>query len=260
MEPVGPVKPARPSRRNGRLIAAICVVAIVVLIIAADVAARAITKNVVEGRLRAALVLPSRTPIEVEVGGFSVLAQLVQGRLDRLEIAVPGVTVDGLTGDARVRAEGFPFDQEETVTDVLIEFRMNAEQLRVLSANLSGLPISSVEIADTDIRIVAEFEALGLAVPIGVGIEPRADSGRLTFTPTSVSVAGASISANELRQLFGAPGVLALRTQSFCIAQNLPVSLELTSARIDADELVMIVAGGGVPVSRVALDERGSCG
>ena len=250
-----------PERRGGRIAVGLVVVVLVIagLVVAADLAARSIATNAVEVQLRNALSLPSSAPVDVKVGGFSILVQLSQGRLADLDISIPRVAFGDLTGDADVRALGVPFDREGMVDSVDIKFRMNADELKALSANLSGLPVSSVEIADPDIRIVADFEALGVAVPIGVGIEPGTESGQLTFVPTSITIGGATISADELRQVFGAPGVLALRTQSVCIAQNLPASLTVTDVGIDADELVLTLEGSAVPLGGPALEARGTC-
>ncbi|MBC7725092.1 MAG: DUF2993 domain-containing protein [Burkholderiaceae bacterium] len=258
---VGEPASIAPRRRRRRVIIAVSVVAVLVaaLAIAADVAARAITTTAVTSQLRSALALPADSAVDVRVGGFSMLAQLAQGRLDQVDITAPGVTFGELSGDAVVTGLGIPLDRSQTVDSVSIDFRVDQSQLTALSANLSGLPVSDVELSDSDIRIVAEFTAFGVTVPIGVGLLPGADSGALTFSPQSITVAGATISADELRQLFGAPGVLALRTQSICIAQYLPASLELSAVSVDAPDLVLSLRGSVVPIDEAALALKGDC-
>lgn len=254
------MSPTVEPRRRRRLPAV--VVAVLLLsaaIVAADIAVRAYVSDRIETSVRTGLGIQPDVPVEVDVEGFSVLAQLATGRLSRIELSSDSVTFGELTGAADVTAIGVPLDRAQPVEGLTLAFSVAESELEALSANLSGLPITSVAIEGSEIQISAEFAVFGLAVPLGVGLEPEAVDGRLAFTPSSITLSNATFTADELRRQFGRTADTALQTQDFCVAQYLPSVFVLDSAELRGHELSLGFEAPDVILGDETFAAMGTC-
>lgn len=251
-------------RRRRPLVALSVVILIlgmlVVVAVVVDSAVRTTVEERIGGEIRGALALPSDAPLDVEIGGTSMLLQLLAGSIDRVKVESESVTLGGLTGPARLVARGVPTDTSRPVDSVALEFGATEESLTAISANLSGLPITSVAIDHDEIDVSASFEALFISLPLGVGLRPAADQGQIAFTPTSIRLGDAEFDAGELRDRFGALGERALQTQNLCIAQYLPASLALEDVRLDDPRMVLTFGGSDVLLDEASLSVVGNCG
>ncbi len=253
--------PPRRSRRGRNVLAGVIVtiVLLVTAVIAAEVLTRQIVTDTVRDQLRSSLALADSTPVDVEVAGPSVLLQVLSGRLDSVAATASEVSFGDLSGDARLRASGVPIRGDGTADELALTFTVADSELTDLSANLSGLPITDVQIERPGVRFSAEFEVLAFALPLSVTVTPEVVDGAIAFTPTSVSLGDQSYSAAELRRTFGSLADTALATQDFCIARYLPRAFELEAVSLGADSLTFRFGGTDVALTERELSTNGTC-
>lgn len=227
------------------------------VIVAADFASRAYVRDLVGKRIAAAFGLDEQP--EVAVGGFSMLVQLAAGELDRVDVAARSATLGGLTGAVDATATGIPLNQSLPVESLSVGFAIGEEELDKLSDNLSGVPITSIDIDGNNILVAVGFEVFGSPVPIELAIAPGAADGQLTFEPRSISLNDATVTAEQLRRLFGGVADAVIRTQSFCIARHLPDAFKLESVEIRGELVELAVNADGAVLNEDALAATGAC-
>ena len=103
------------------------------------------------------------------------------------------------------------------------------------------------------------FSVLGLAIPVGVTLTPSAADGGIVLTPASIQVAGNVVSADDLRSRFGAVADGVLKDYDVCIAQYLPVGLNLTDIAVQGDRVIAGFAVDPGIVTDPALQAKGTC-
>lgn len=220
---------------------------------------RAAAEERVGTEIRAALSLPADAPLDIEIGGLSMILQLLTGSIEEVTIESSSVTLGGLTGPARLAASGVPVDLSAPAESVELAFGATEQSLTEISANLSGLPITSVAIEGEQIAVSAQFEALFVSLPLAVGLSPAAVDGQIAFTPTSIRLGEAEFDADDLRSRFGAIAERALQTQNVCVAQYLPAALALESVRLADPRMVLTFTGTDVALDEASLSVLGSC-
>lgn len=252
---------SKAGRRGlrGLVVFLLLVVLLVAAVVVADIATRQHVEGVVADKVRSALSLPKKTPVAVQVGGFSVLQQLAQGRIDSIDIETPSVSVGGITGSLSGRAIGVPLDEKRSVQHLTIDFGVAEDQLVKLAGNVAGVPVTKISLAPPDLSVLADVTVLGAAIPVTVAVTPTVSDGQLAFTPKSASVFGATLSAQDLRDRFGAVARTALETRDFCIATSLPKAFAVNTLSVKTHEIVLGLAATDVPLSDSSLQIRGTC-
>lgn len=214
---------------------------------AVDGWARQQVADYVTDKVQQVLSLESTEGVDVNVAGFSVIAQVLTGSLEEIAVDVDDVQIGDLSGGVALTARGVPIDLTKPVDSVEIEFRVSEESLKSVAHLLSPAAIDTVELVDGEIRFASEFRIFGFAIQVGIGVEPFADDGQIAFTPTSVELNGARTSADELVSTFGGAAKALLQTQSFCVAKWLPAAFVLRDVVVNGKELdVTIRADDGV--------------
>ncbi|WP_165068454.1 LmeA family phospholipid-binding protein [Marisediminicola senii] len=242
----------------------IVVLVLVVLAAIAAVVAEFVLRGYVEDRIRdevrSAVDLDANAPVDVTVAGALILPQVLAGELDRIDVAADDVSFGDLSGTATGTGLGVPIAEGGTVDSLDIDFVIDEDTVTALSANLSELPITSVSLVEPDIVADLEFDVLGFGVPLTVGIEPSAAGPNIEFRPTSVRLGDLDISADTLRDRFGAVAGDALDTRDFCVAEYLPEAFALDSVAVVGDELHFAVTAENAPLTQQAMETLGSCG
>lgn len=241
------------------IIAAGVVLALLVALVIADAVVRTSVRDAIARELETALPIERGSEVDVKVGGFSILAQLAAGTLERIEVNVESVTFGEISGAAEVVATGVPIDRTRAAGSVAIDFFLDEEQLQDLTDNLSGIPLDSVTIEDDEVRIGTELSVFSIPIPIGIGIEPGAEAGELTFTPSGIVLGAATVSADDLRRTFGPLADQVLETRSVCIAEFLPSAFVLEGADVERDEIVVRLGADNVVLSEEELETMGTC-
>jgi hypothetical protein len=254
-------KPARRSRFSRRLVV-VAVVALVVVVgaLVGEFFARQAATAYVRDRVVEVLALPKGAPVDVDLGGGSIILQAIAGSVNDVTVRVRQVTVGPLTGSAVLTAHGVPLDSTKPVTSLRIAASIPESGLTVLAKNLSGSPLTSITLIKNQIRVRSEFQLLAIKLPIGVFITPSAANGQLVFTPTTVELNGQSITVEALRSgILGGLASTLLRSQSLCVASYLPKALVLSGASVSGKQLVITLDGKGAVLGGAGLSSAGSC-
>ncbi|MGX1701379.1 LmeA family phospholipid-binding protein [Microbacterium sp. NPDC055357] len=254
-----PTPAARPARRGRGWVVVIAIVAL--LAVGAWFAGEAIARTVVERTIRTQVIsnlaLPSDQVIDVDLPG-PVLPQLIGGRLGEIGVRSDDVELGAFRGDVEVAAFDVPIRGGD-VRNATALVRVDDEDLRHLMSSVAEFPVEALGIAAPDVTATVELSLFGAAVPIGVSLTPSADDGALVLTPASIQVAGADVTADELRRQFGILSNAVLRDWPVCIAQYLPAGMTLTDVAVDDDELVARFAIADAILRDRALLEKGTC-
>jgi len=223
----------------------------------AEAIARSIVTSAIRGLVTTNLELPPGQTLEVEVEG-AVIPQLIGGSLDDVTIAADDIVLQGIAGDVTVQVRDVALNGS-SMGAATATVELDADQLRTLMAQIEGFPASTLAIAEPDVTISTELSLLGVGIPVGVSLVPSASGGSLVLTPASIQVAGADVTADELRRQFGVLSNAVLRDWPVCVAQYLPAGLVLSAVHVTGDELVAGFDVSPSILSDPAMRARGTC-
>ncbi len=265
VEPPTVVLEAPRKKRRGWLIALIVVGILVLLGVIAFLVADGIAKDYARDYVRARVIevlqLPEDAEVDVDLGGGSIILQALAGRIQTVDVTVPELSFGELIGAAELHAEGVPLDELEPVDVLRVDFSVDEGDLASIAGSLSGLTLESIELEDPDIVVASAFSLFGLPIPVGMSLTPSAAEGQLVFTPSSVTVAESTFTAEALLNdpLFGLFARDLLKQQSVCVAGSLPQALVLTDAAVEGDVLVLSITGDGAALGGPELSTLGVC-
>ena len=253
--------PTAPRRRRWPLITAIVVGVVLILglvaVIVGESQLRTYAENEIRQRVSQELGLESASDVSVDLGSSAILPQALRGRLDTVTVAASGVDLDRFSGDITFTALGVSTSSGKPVSRVDIAFRIPESEATELAIYLSGVDLDRVGFSDAGVEAAATLSVLGISVPAAMTLEPGvSSSGLLTFDPTTITAAGATVSADELRA--GPLGPLAakfLKQQTVCVAQGVPAGVVLSSAHVEGDTLALRFHGDDVILGR----GKGTC-
>jgi hypothetical protein len=252
--------PKRRSRWVGPVIVFIVIVGLLTAaFFVVDNVARGYAANLIETKVRSSLDVPATTPVHVTIGGTSVLLQLAVGRFDQVDIAITNLSVGDLSGDATLTARGIPIDQSKAIDSARIVFSADQAQLQKLLAGIKGVPVSTIAVKSGSVQLGGTINLLGIAVPVGVAMKPAAVDGQLALTPTSVDVAGKTLTPAEITSSLGAVGGALVATQQICVASLLPKNFVFDSIAVKGDSLTLGVTAKSVVLSSGLLSTKGVC-
>jgi hypothetical protein len=267
VEPPVAAAQAEPQAKKRRgWIVALIVVGVVLLLgliafLVADGIAKDYARDYVRARVVEVLQLPEDADVDVDLGGGSIILQALAGRIQSVDVTVPELSFGELTGAAELHAEGVPLDQAAEVEVLRVDFVIDEADLASIAGSLSGLELSSIELDAPDIVVASAFSLFGLPIPVGMSLTPSAVDGQLIFTPSSVTVAESTFTAEQLLgdPLFGFFAQDLLKQQSVCVAGNLPQALVLTGAAVEGSDLVLSITGDGAAIGGPELATLGTC-
>jgi hypothetical protein len=244
------------------IVAAIIVTSVALVagaVVVADMIARDRVTEYVSERVHTALDLDAAVPVDVTIGGTSMLAQLIAGSIDSVDIAIDSVTVGQLSGAVKVHAEGVPTDENGAADSVAIELRVQEADVQTLAKSLSGAAVNSVEFTGNELTLSSSLSFFGLSLTVDVAVSPTVHDGAIDFAPTSLSLNGATTSTEALASFFGPLAAPLTAPRTVCVAQWLPADLTLQSVTIVDKELVVTITGTDVRLDAGALSETGHC-
>jgi hypothetical protein len=254
--------PRRPRRRRGLLFGVVVVVLVVVVagVVILDGVVRSYAADQIEHKIRTELGLGLETPLTVEVGGFSVLAQLAAGALDDVQVSAEDAAFGELSGSFAVHASGLPIDTTKAVERLTADVRLDAEDVKKVIGTFGKVPLDSLTIADGALHLESEVQVFGaLRLAVGLDLAPSVANGEIALTPTAVALGGKSVSAADVKQRFPTLGDALFQKRSFCIANALPQQLVLQKARVSGDELVLSFAATHLRLDADSLAAKGTC-
>jgi hypothetical protein len=226
----------------------------------ADAWARQQVADYVTDKVQEVLSLDSDKPVTVTVAGFSVLAQLLSGTIEKVDVGVENVTIGELNGDVTLVAEGIPIDLKEPVERVQIEFAVTEESVQSIAHLLSAKAIDDVELVDSEVRFTSRLSIFGFTLDVGAGVEPFAANGEVGFTPTSILLNGTRTDVSDFTAQFGSFADALFTSRSICVAQYLPAALRLDSVVVRDDAFLVITISADKRVfSDEVLSKPGRC-
>ena len=237
-------------------------VLVVVLVAAWFVAERIVRENAttsIRTALTTALGLESGHPMDIDLGGAALLPQVISGTLDTVDVRVDDVAIDDIVADVRFSALDVPVDSSQPLRTLTATATVDESEISKLGDALSGVDVDSISLADGTVVATTVLSAFGFEVPVSAALEPSVDGGAIEFAPLSFTVNDSTLSLAQVRaSRFGDFVDSLLPQQSFCVAEYLPESIVLESARVTGRQLVLGFGGDDLVLDD--LDTPGSCG
>ena len=253
---------ASTSRRRHRrwpwVVALVVVLVLVVAFVVADAAGRAYARQQVAEKMASALGVPASS-LTVTLAATPLPIQLLDGRIDSVDVSATSVSFGPLTGALTVRASDVPLDQSAPTRNLDIEYAIDRAHLQELAATFAGGVIQTVELKPPAVVAGGSVKVLGFDVPLGVSLTPSAVHGELALTPSGVTLGGQDYTAAQLRTALGSAAAPLLAQQTFCIASYLPRALTVDSVDVTARALVVRVGGDGIVLGGSDLSTKGAC-
>ncbi|WP_345802000.1 DUF2993 domain-containing protein [Microbacterium sp. AZCO] len=254
--------PPEPRKRRSPwpwIIAAIIVVGLAVVAwFVAEWMAKGLVERTIRDQVITNLALPADQQVDVTVEG-AVIPQLIAGTLDDVTVSSDGVTVGEVTGDVTVHAEGIAIRGDATADAATATVRLDETEVKKLLSGVQGFPVDSLGLAQPDVTMSTSLTFLGLSVPVGVSLTPSVADGALVLTPAQLQLAGADVSADDLRSRFGSIADAVLKDYTVCVAQYIPAGVTLTGIAVEGDHVVADVDIDGRIASDPALQQNGTC-
>ncbi|MCU1432449.1 MAG: hypothetical protein JWP95_1554 [Actinotalea sp.] len=177
---------------------------------------------------------------DVAIAGFPFLTQVAGGELDEVTISTSSVEIDGiLLEDVDVLLSGVSTDEPYTAQDVTMTASVSLATMRQMLAIDADLSIE-------DRELVAESSILGL--PLQLNLVPRPAGRAIEIDLVSLSLAGATVSADDL------PNALADQVEGLEIPMDgLPAGMELTGLTLTADGVDLTAEGQDIELDMAAL-------
>lgn len=261
-ESLQPQIPRRRPRGRGLGVVIALIVLLVIASLIADGIVRSQAAKQIEQQVRAAASLSPSTPVDVTIGGLSVLLQLASGKLNDVEISVNNLEVGSLRGNAKIAATGVPITSTQAIGTARLDFAMDQKQLAPLLegyAKAAGVNISSVTISKGAVQAGTKFSILGVTLPVAVSLVPSTFGGQLALTPQTVTVGGRTLTADQVRSQFGSIADAVLKTQQICVASYLPKVLTLDSIVVTGSTVHLTVSGKNLTLNDSLLTSKGVC-
>jgi hypothetical protein len=257
------VRTARRPRRRLRvwlIVLAILLVLLVVAVVVGERLARDYAVGVVRDKVAGALSIADSNDVGVRFGEGIFLLQAARGSIDELNLDIDSVDLGTLSGSATAVAHGVPIDGVSPVGDVTIDFTIPEEKLTALASTFTAGVVDNIGIDAGAISLETSLDLLAFSVPVSLGFLPSAANGEIVFTPDSIDLNGATVTADELRDgPFGGVAEPLLAPRPFCVASALPQALTLDDAQVGASGFVLTLGGTDVSLAADDLAVKGSC-
>ncbi len=247
---------ARPRRRAGRLwgtLAAI-VVALAALLVVADVVARGIAEDRFAQQVRANLPDGIDGEVDVEIGGFSVIAQYLAGTMDRVEISAPELRVNSASVAVDVVGEGVPVDLASPVESVVGTITVDEESLNALVSvpAVNG----AFTLGDGLVGYAGTIDILGFSLDYTATARPTAAGESVLLLPEGVELtSGAGVV--DVSVVVGR--LLGDDPLSICVAQYLPEGVEVHDIAISPGTATVELRAQALMLDEASLARTGSC-
>ena len=248
-----------PRRRNRAARAWITVLVILVMLAGLLVVADLVVRNIAEQRVAEQLEqnLPAGVEgdVNVRMGGFSVLAQYLAGSMDRVELAAPELTVNGVPVSVQVDARDVPPALDGPVGRATATIEADEAAINAL-IEVPGVQGDVVLGADA-VAYSDTVRLLGLPIEYTVTARPTAAGDTVLLEPVGVEVGagGGSIDVSGLvDRLLGDDPV------TVCVAQYLPAGVEVQQITVEPGTATVTLGAVGLSFDEQSLSTLGSCG
>lgn len=236
-------RPKPRRRRRWWLRILIVVVVLGVLAGAAEIVLRAVIPNVVSDQVREQLKLSEDHPVDVELGGSTVLSALT-GRVGPIEVEVPDAPLfEGIVATLAVEAQSLPFDPtkgeiEGARAGVLIPAESVGTVVKLATQGMAD----TGQVGNGVIAVGRTMNLFGAEVTLSVTLQITAQDGDLWIEPVKIDAAGFDLTAEQIRTVTGDALDGMLTAHEVCVRDRLPVGVTLTDVRLSSTGSVTIAA------------------
>jgi hypothetical protein len=255
------VKPRAKRRRSWAFVIVCGVLALLVVgVVVLDNVARGYASDRIATKVRSSLSLPASAPVDVSVGGTSVLWQLLSGKLDRIDVGVAQLALGTLKGSAELTATGVPIEAGKPIDRTAIVFLTDQEALSSLFASTPGLTAGTVKVSQNTIKFSTEVTLFGFTLPVGISFTPSVSKGQLGLTPTSITLNKQSFTAKQLEaSAFGGLTDSLFVKHTVCVASILPKGFVLDRVTVSGTKIALAVSAEKVVLDSKLMASRGTC-
>jgi len=229
------------------------VVVLGVLVVVADVAVRAYAQGRAADEIEKQLPENVQGDVDVSIGGFSMLSQLVSGSFDQVMLDAPALTVDGIPLSAHVVAEGVPTDLAKPVGDIRAAVTLDQQAVDSV-VTLPG--DATLTLGEGDVSYQGTLSILGLTLGYTATGDVSASGTDVVIQPTDAALTQGS---NAL-DLGGALSGLVKDPVTVCVAEYLPQGAQIESLVVHPDEATATLTASDFVLSEDSLRTFGTCG
>ncbi|QAY74486.1 DUF2993 domain-containing protein [Agromyces protaetiae] len=244
------------ARRRGRgwIIAGIVVAIVAIIAVVADIVARNVAESTIE--VQAAKALPENVTgdIHASIGGFSVLAQLITGRAERVELTAPKLVVDGTPMAVDVVVRDIPIRLDGPTGRIDAEVDLDQDAVNRL-AFAQGVP-GGFTLGDGLVGYTGQLEILGFPVHYSASARAEAAGDAVLLTPTAVEVGSGAVALDLSEATQSVLGGDPLR---ICVAEQLPAGVEIAGIDVRKGEATVRLESTGLVLDAEHLKATGTC-
>lgn len=247
--------PSRSGRTTGRVLLVLLVVAVVLgaIAVVADIVVRSVAQQQIAAAIERELPDGVDGEVDVRIGGFSVIAQYLTGRMDEVELSAPELAVQGSPMAVRIVGRGVPTDLSQPVGHLDGAITIGQDSLNAL---VDAPEIGDVALGDGTIGYEGTAEVLGLSVDYSATATAEAAGEQVLLTPVDVTVGalGGSVDVSELvTQLLGDEPV------AVCTAEHLPEGLRIERIEVAPGTATVRFAAERFVLDEASLATKGGC-
>ncbi|MGX5696568.1 LmeA family phospholipid-binding protein [Agromyces soli] len=251
----GQAAAARSGRSTGRVLLVVLGIVVVLglLLVVADLIARNIAQQRVAAEIEQQLPDGVEGAVDVRIGGFSVIAQYLSGRMDEVALSAPELDVDGSPVAVDVVMHGVPVDLDQPVGRVAATLAIDEGSLNRL---VEGEGIGELTLGDGTVGYEGSAQVLGLTVDYSATATAEAAGDRVLLTPVDVAVGalGGSLDVSGLvSRLLGDEPV------EICTAKYLPEGVRLEGIRVEPGEATVHLGAEQLVLDESTFAAKGSC-
>jgi hypothetical protein len=251
----GAAAPSRSGRRTGRILLVVLGVVVVLglLVVVADLVARSIAQQRVADEIEQQLPDGVEGAVDVRIGGFSVIAQYLSGRMDEVSLSAPELDVNGSPVAVDVVMHGVPVDLDQPVGRVAATLTIDEASLNRL---VEGGGVGELTLGDGTVGYEGSIQVLGLTVDYSATAEAEAAGDRVLLTPVDVTVGGlgGSLDVSGL-----VSKVLGDEPVEICTAKYLPDGVRVEGIRVEPGEATVHLGAEQLVLDESTLAAKGSC-
>jgi hypothetical protein len=253
--PTGPAEPPKRRARRWPWVLVGVLVLLVVAVVVADFALRAYAEGRAADEISSQLPENIEGDIDVTIGGGSFLAQVITGRLDRVDLDAPAITASGIPLSAHVVATGVPTDLSQPIDDV--QATLSLDQAAV--DEVVTLPGDArLELGDAgQVSFDGSVSLFGFSLGYTVTGTVEGSGTEVVVVPVAATLSqGAGTLDIDLDELLG---TVADNPIPLCVANYLPVGAEIEEIAIDGGAATVRLTAEDFVADEASLSTFGTC-
>lgn len=233
--------------------------ALVGVTVVADIVVRSEMERVARGEIAESLQI-APDEVEAEIEGGSAILQLLLGSVDHVAITVPDLDLGAATGTFHAEVYDLPTNPLTPIPRVYAYISLDQESVTRLAGDFVDAPVVDVTLQPPALRVQLEatLPARSTPTPVTVVVEPVTRGSRIVLVPQSIEVGASILSPADFEQRFGVPTSALFDQTGFCVADSVPVTMEIADVRVSNGAMLLVFGVEQRSVLQL-LSGHGSC-